>query len=108
MKRPLLILLGLVVAAALAYGASQWYMMRGRHHDPTPPSADPLAWMQRELHVNDATLAKVRQLHQSYQPTCGEMCMGIANANARVRALLESSRSMTPELEEAIRQAQLR
>jgi hypothetical protein len=107
MKRRLFVLGALLAAAALAYGVSQWYFMRHGQHDP-PPSTDPLAWIQQELHVDDATLAKVRALHESYQPTCGKMCMSIASANARVRSLLEQSRSMTPELSEAIREAQLR
>lgn len=108
MKRRLSVLAGLVIAAVLAYAVSQWYFMREAGHHGPAPSSDPLAWMEEELHVDGATLAKVRALHDSYQPTCGKMCMEIATANSRVRSLLETSRSMTPELAEAIREAQLR
>jgi len=108
MRRRLLLLAALVAVTALAYGLSQWFFMhRGNAPDPVT-SEDPLAWMKEELKLDEATLAKVRALHESYQPTCGKMCMGIARANTRVRSLLESSRSMTPELEAAIREAQLR
>jgi len=107
MKGRLLILAGLLAAAVLAYWGAQWYFAH-RHPPPPPPAADPLAWMETELQIDGATLAKVRALHDSYQPVCGTMCMQIAEANARVRSLLEQSRAMTPELEQALREAQLR
>ena len=106
MKR-LLILMALLAAAALAWGVSHWYIARRVPDAPLPP-ADPLAWMQTELHIDDATLAKVRALHESYQPVCGEKCLAIAKANSRVSKLQESSRRMTPELESAIREAKSR
>src|SRR5262245_42093436 len=107
MKPRLLILAGLVAAVALAYGLSHW-LFTHRAPDKPVPSADPLAWMQEELKVDDAAFAKVKALHESYQPVCGKMCIEIAKANSRVQTLIAQSRTMTPELEEAIRQAQLR
>ena len=112
MKRRLCILALLLAIAALAYGVSHWCFMRSPPDvwkpDGRARDMDPLVWMQREFHLDLATLEKVRTKHESYQPTCGEMCLGIAKANARVRLLLEQSRTMTTELAEAIREAQLR
>jgi hypothetical protein len=106
MKRRLVILATLLAAVVLAYGVSHWLFSRGVRNDPPPD--DPLAWMQTGLQVDDATLAKVKALHASYQPICGGLCMEIAKANDRVRALQKTSRSMTPELAEAIKEAHRR
>jgi len=106
MKR-LLIPAGLILAAALAWGVGHWCIMRCVP-ETSAPAADTLAWMQREFRLDDATFAKVKAAHEAYQPQCGELCLAIAKANVRLRTLLEQSRRMTPELESAIREAQLR
>ena len=107
MKRRLFILTGLLAVAALAYGLSHWLLMRQAPH-PSGPHGEPLAWMQQEFRLDDATFAKVQALHNSYQPTCGGLCLAIAKANGRVRTLMQQSRGLTPELEAAIREAHLR
>jgi hypothetical protein len=107
MKRRLLILAGLLAAALVAYGVSHWLLMRRapqEHHI----AGDPLEWMQQEFRLDDATFAKVKALHTAYAPTCADLCLAIAQANTRVRDLTAQSRSMTPELADAIREAQLR
>jgi outer membrane murein-binding lipoprotein Lpp len=107
MKRGFLVLAVLVAVIALAYGVSHWYVIRSRPA-VTAASTDPLAWMVEELDLDAAAFSKVKSLHDAYQPTCAAMCMEIAKANSRVHELLQKSRSMTPELADAIRAAQLR
>jgi len=107
MKRRLLILAGLLAAALLAYGVSHWLLMRRAPHTPHS-TGDPLEWMQQEFLLDDATFAKVKALHEAYEPTCADLCLAIAKANTRVRDLTAQSRAMTPELAGAIREAQLR
>lgn len=107
MKRRLLILAGLLAAAVLAYGVSHWLLM-SRAPQAHHAGGDPLSWMQQEFRLDDATFAKVKALHQAYEPVCTELCLAIATANTRVRDLTAQSRSMTPELADAIREAQLR
>ena len=103
MKRRLLILTVIAAAAVLAYGVSHWCVMRRAPETPAA-SAEPLVWMQEEFQLDAATLDRVK----SYQPTCGDMCLAIAKANARVRTLTQQSRGVTPELAEAVREAHLR
>ncbi len=107
MKRRLLILTVIAAAAVLAYGVSHWCVMRRAPETPAA-SAEPLVWMQEEFQLDAATLDRVKSLHESYQPTCGDMCLAIAEANTRVRTLTQQSRVVTPELAEAVREAHLR
>lgn len=106
MKRRLLLLIGLLAAAALAYGGSHWWLMK-LAADKTPPSADPLGWIQQEFQLDDAVFVRVKALHKAYEPKCAEMCMKIARANGRVQTLTEQSAGMTPELAQAVRDAHL-
>jgi hypothetical protein len=107
MMRRLFILAGLVAAALVAYGVSHWLLMRNAPHEHHA-AGDPLAWMQQEFQLDDATFTKVQALHTAYAPTCADLCRAIARANSRVRDLTAQSRTMTPELADAIREAQLR
>ena len=100
-------LLAIVAAGVLAYCAAHWWRLSVHEHN-VPPPLDPLAWVQKEFHLTDAELAAVEEKHRAYQPKCAEMCRRIEEANERVASLLHKSRAMTPELEEAIRAAQLR
>ena len=106
MKRRLLLLAGLLAAVALAYGGSHWWLMRRGVEKPAP-AADPLAWIQQEFQLDDAVFARVKALHQAYEPKCAEMCLRIARSNGRARTFTEQSRSMTPELAAAISEAEL-
>ncbi len=108
MMRRLFILAGLLAAALLAYGVSHWLLMRRAPQDHHAAAGDPLAWMQQEFRLDDATFAKVKALHTAYAPVCADLCLAIAKANTRVRDLTAQSRTMTPELADAIREAQLR
>jgi Spy/CpxP family protein refolding chaperone len=68
-----------------------------------------LAWLQTEYHLTDAQLARVRELHDAYQPQCMAMCRKIDEKNAELQTLLAATNVITPEIRKALAEsAQLR
>ena len=71
-------------------------------------SAEPdgeLRWLKGEFQLSDAQFARVKALHAAYAPRCGRMCERIAQANARLEALIGANRGVTPELAAATNEA---
>lgn len=98
----------LVLFAAVAVGAGAF--LTTRHHQMRPPggavlldSMPELAWLRRELRLSDAQFAEASRLHADYRPKCEEMCRRIMDAHAALEAIARRNRSVTPELEHAIR-----
>jgi hypothetical protein len=81
MNRPLVILLGaLVLCAAIFVGS---YIV-GQRACNMMSGTDDLSWLRNEFHLNDADMARVRQLHEGYMPQCVEMCAKLAAKKAEV------------------------
>jgi hypothetical protein len=89
MKRLVLFLLVVLAAAVSAYGLT--YYLRTRQPE------DQWVWLHREFHLNAAQLARVRALHEGYQPVCADHCRRIMAAQQRLAALDRSGRKNTPE-----------
>jgi small-conductance mechanosensitive channel len=70
------------------------------------PDAE-LRWLQEEFQLSDAQYARVKALHAAYAPRCNRMCERIAQANARLEALINASREVTPALAAATQEAAL-
>jgi hypothetical protein len=103
MKKGLLILL-----VALVAGIAAFYVTRNhhtaKHAEVLLDSMPELAWLRGELKLTDEQFAKASELHVAYRPVCAEMCANIATAHARLESVAQTSRGMTPELEQAIRE----
>jgi hypothetical protein len=101
MKSAVMVLVGGVLLCALAFcGFYYWGTAshRGLLHQQTPE----LAWLQKEFALSDAELARISKLHNAYQPRCMEMCRRIDEQGKTLKALLNSTNAMTPELEAAL------
>jgi hypothetical protein len=97
MKRPVVIVLAGLLAVAVIFAASfalsrQWCV---RHVVRT----DDLAWLQQEFGLNDAELARVRQLHEGYLPACAEMCRRIAAKKRELESALAGQTQLTAAAE---------
>lgn len=63
-----------------------------------------LEWLRREFELSESEFDRVSSLHLAYLPTCESLCEKIAAARGRVRALVMKGRSISPELESALRE----
>ena len=94
MNRSLIVVLGALatgaaVFAACYFGSKRAYM--------TMCPADDLSWLRTEFHLNDAEMARIRQLDDDYLPQCAKMCALVATKNAEVQALVAGKTNVTAE-----------
>lgn len=98
----------LIVLLALAAGFLSFQVSRGGRpfhaKDVLLDEMPELAWLRRDLKLTDAQFDRVAALHERYRPECVEMCDRIGAARGRVDDLLRRSKSVTPELESAMRE----
>ncbi len=108
MKRGLLILAGSILLAVAGFVISRSLPMsqtgaeHGMHESGT--QLPELAWLRHEFQLSASDFEKVSALHLDYLPTCESFCRKIAAARARVRQLVLDGRSVSPELEAALRE----
>lgn len=97
----------LVLALALAAGLCAFVWMRSSHtakaHSGTLLETMPeLAWIRKQLDLNDSQFEKVSALHAAYLPECAAMCQRIAEAHGRMDVASHGKTEVTPELKAAI------
>jgi hypothetical protein len=104
MKRTVSILvLGVLLAVAAYCGFYLLGAASGR--DLLRSKTPELAWLKKEFNLDDAELARITELHQSYRPHCVEMCRRIDAKNAELKELLARTNAMTPEVEQKLAEA---
>ena len=103
MKRPVLILLAIFAAAAASYFAC--YHFATHETRRMLNATDDMAWLRVEFALNDEQAGAIATLKADYEPRCIEMCDRIAKSSVRLERLLSESKTMTPELEAAVREA---
>lgn len=101
MRRPLLVLLAALALAVAVFTAC--YFTAARLWAPASVGpADELDWLRTEFRLNDAELARVRGLHNGYQPECAAMCVRIGDKNRELDALLTASTNVTSAVEQKL------
>jgi len=101
MNRSLVILLGVLALGAAIFVGSYFVSQRTCVATMTG-SADDLSWLRDEFHLNDADMARVRQLHEGYMPQCAKMCALIAAKSAEVQTALGSGTNVTAEAQQKL------
>jgi hypothetical protein len=101
MRRTFFITLG-VMAAAIAVFAGSFYLSRQVCVMQLANPADDLTWLRQEFHLNDAEMARIRQLHEGYLPQCAEMCRQIAAKKGEVDETLNGATNVSPVLEQKL------
>jgi hypothetical protein len=106
MKSPVLILLGGLAVAALAYcgvyragTTSCCRMEQGK--------APELAWLKQEFHLSDAEFKRVSEMHEAYLSGCTERCRLVDQKNQELARLLAATNTITPQIEEALSESAL-
>jgi hypothetical protein len=108
MKRAGFIIIAGLILAFAGY-ACVYLTCTGAQRSVEQKDGTTLAWLQTEYHLTDAQLARVRELHDAYQPKCMAMCRKIDDKNAELQGLLAATNAITPEISRALAEsAQLR
>ena len=102
MKRPLLVLLAIVAAAVTVYFASYHFATHETRQMLSAP--DGSAWLHAEFALTNEQSRAIAALQSDYEPRCMEMCARITKSRERLEKLLHESKTMTPELEAAMRE----
>ena len=101
MRRPLFILAAMLLAGAALFLAGQRLAaQRCAKHMARP--TDDLAWLRLEFRLNDAELARVRQLHDGYLPKCREFCERIDARKRELQAVLASGTNAPAAIEQKL------
>lgn len=97
----------LILGAGLGLftGAATYWSMTAQHRALLRHKQPELAWLQAEFKIAPADFERISALHQAYLPRCAEFCQRIADCESRIRALLERSDAVTPEIEELLHEA---
>jgi hypothetical protein len=99
-KSTVILLLGLILGTAGFSGfyyfgtASCREMMRERQPE--------LAWLKKEFKLTDAEFARIAELHAAYLPQCAARCQRIEDQNQKLRQLLTSASTVTPEIQSVL------
>lgn len=101
MRRPLLVLLAALALAASVFTACYFAAVQMRATAPVAPT-DELDWLRTEFRLSDAELARVRVVHNGYQPECAAMCLRIGEKNRELDALLAASTNVTSAVEQKL------
>ena len=96
MNRSLAILIGALALGVALFAGSYFASQRATVMCCVNP-ADDLSWLKSEFHLSDAEMARIRELHEGYQPKCAEICTEIASAKRDLAALVGNGTNLTPE-----------
>ena len=101
MRRSLIIVLSVLLAAAALLGTS-YSIMKQVCARQMAVGGDPLEWLRREFRLSDAEMGRIRQLHEGYLPQCGEMCARIAAKKREALEAMEAVGAMTEDIEKKL------
>ncbi len=97
-------LLGALLVGGALFAICYWSAVRVRlateSHAP-----DELAWLAREFKLTDAEMARIRPLHEAYQPKCEAMCARLAAKNRELAEVLRGATNVPPEAERKLAEA---
>ena len=100
-NRSVIILLGGIITAIAAAAVAYIVFSSFQGHWVKIGSSE-MAWMKHEYQLSDTQYEQVCELYRNYTPSCAEMCGKVDAANERLRALLGTHASVTPEIEAAL------
>lgn len=101
MCRSLLILLAMTLAGVAVFVVG--HCVAGRlcsTHFARP--TDDLDWLRTEFRLNDAEIARIRQLHEGYLPKCQSYCDRIAAKKRELGELVGGGMNVTAAVEQKL------
>jgi len=106
MKRGIMILFSALCLGLLAFGIGYWWC-GGRSHHLDEHTHRELAWLEQEFQLTPGQSARIAEIHNRFIPVCDELCMNVAAVSAELASLIATNRTLTPEIEHALREAAL-
>jgi len=103
MKKPVIILLAMLAAATTVYFACYRFATHETRQMLSAP--DGSAWLRAEFALTEEQFRAIIALQSDYEPRCVEMCARITKLRERLEKLLHESKTMTPEVDAAMREA---
>jgi hypothetical protein len=88
------VILFVVLGLGAAMGLLSYYFFQ---HRGSPPD-----WLREEFSLNKEQSSRIIALNAEYGPACEEMCAHIAQTDSRLAGLIESRRTVTQEIREAL------
>lgn len=102
MQRGILILILALLLAGTAFCGFRWFA--GREARAMSQSVDgEMAWLRREFNLSDEQFSRVAALHEAYRPKCDALCAAVVAANAKLDAVIDQSRQVTPTVAAALK-----
>jgi hypothetical protein len=101
MNRSLIIVLGALALGVVVFAGSYFVSQQACVMSITNP-ADDLSWLRDEFHLNDAEMARIRQLHEGYMPQCAEMCARIAAKKQELAEALANDANVTADAQKKL------
>jgi hypothetical protein len=98
------ILLSALVLGVIAFYGSKFLTTQKLCNLVAAPNGG-MEWLRQEFHLDDSQFNKIQTIHAAYAPHCDEMCRKIAETNSRLDRLLLESKSVTPELQAALKES---
>ncbi len=95
----------LALVVGLAAYLAVYHHVTSRTKTTTKDGLPELLWLKTEFGMGDAEYQRVVQLHAQYQPECAVMCRQIEAINQHLMHLLEQTNTVTPEIEQALKEA---
>jgi hypothetical protein len=100
MKSTIAVIIGGVLLCAAAF-CGFYYWGTASHRDMLQGQTPELAWLKSEFNLSDAEFDRITKLHDAYQPHCAEMCRRIDEQGQKLKTLVNSTNTMTKEIESA-------
>ncbi len=91
-------LLGALLVGGAVFAVCYWGAARVRLATESHAS-DELAWLAHEFKLTEAEVARIRPLHEAYQPKCEAMCARLAVKNRELAEVLRGATNVPPEAE---------
>lgn len=102
MNRNLLVVIGALLVALVAYGL--FFKTATREpHALLQTSGGELEWLRREFKLTDAQFTRIRTLHENYEPTCEKLCARVRAANEHLDQVVHANQTFTPAVAEALK-----
>lgn len=104
MKRGYLFLAGTLALATVLY-LVVYFCGISSVHTMSRSQEGELEWLRREFQIDDAGFSKVLALHRAHVGKCTDHCLAMDQSKSELLHLAQSSQTVTPEMELALRKA---
>jgi hypothetical protein len=101
MNRSLILVLGALALGVVLFVGSYFASQRLCQACVARPDGG-LGWLRAEFHLNDAEMARIQNLHESYVSQCTEMCRIVAAKQQELAATLNNSTNLSPAAEQKL------